>query len=231
MFRYDKVQRTLLLICICCIVIFRTITVEGIIRLAEEKLQVNANNSVVIAQMYATLDPNSSGIYNPELNEEYRQILIDNDYDFQKANNIAMNILKEKIRKDYKKLPDLLLRKGKNAYLDDAQMINWAQKSVVSDAYREQFSWFYLLLRYVDSIYYSGVVLCVLLSAYFTRNKYNFFILLCILGGGMAGLLVEGQGRYKYSIEPVWCISAAYGICFLLELRMKMFLQKKIKKS
>lgn len=137
------------------------------IRAAENKLQIEANNGVII-QMYAILDSNSSGGYNGELSGEYARMAEDNGYDFGKANCRALEILKEKISKNHAKM-------------------------------------FYLIA-----------------SAICVRNKYIFFILLCILGGGIINLVVESQGRYKYSIEPLWCRASVYGICCLFRWKVSV---------
>ena len=60
----------------------------------------------------------------------------------------------------------------------------------------------------------------MIVSAIFVRNEHNHFILLCVLGGCLASLLVESQGRYKYSIEPLWCVPSAYGIYYLGRLKI-----------
>ena len=223
---YGKMQRMLLVICLFCIVGFRGITQTVITCAAENELHVKANNGVIYVQMYATLDPNVGGGYNGKANEEYYKIAEENSYDFEKTNRIAMDILKEIIKCDYDKLPALLLRKGKDAYSNDSAMFWWALDVETGDEFKSKYPGFYSLIEYIDKVYYVGIVLCLMLSAILVQDKYNFFILLCILGGCMVSLLVESQGRYKYSIEPIWCISAAYGFYCLCKLKWSMIMHR-----
>ncbi len=217
--RFNKAQRVFLCICVLIIFFFRGIVQGGITYMAEAKLQIEANNGVIIIQMYATLDPNASGGYNEALNSEYAQMAAENNFDFEETNRIALGILKEKISRDFDKLPELLLRKGKDAYANDDAMFWWALEAEAGEEFKSQFPGLYPTLIYLDNIFYTAVVLCMIACVFFTRNKYIFFILLCILGGGMVSLLVESQGRYKYSIEPLWCLPSAYAICSLCRLK------------
>lgn len=222
-FEYRKAQRILLLVCVLSVLGIRWITCWGITYAIENKLQANVNNNVIFIQMYATLDPNSNGEWNPTLNAEYYQIIKDNNFDLKKSRHTAMEILKEKIKKDYDKIPRLLFQKARSAYANDSAMFCWALENEAGVEFKSRFPWFYPLIEYIDYIYYMGIVICLIVSAFLVRNKYNFFVLLCIFGGCMASLLIESQGRYKYSIEPIWCVSAAYGFFSCAMYKVKFY--------
>lgn len=205
---YDVQRRICLIVCILCILIGRIGIEHGAILFAESRLGVKANNGNAV-YLYVTLDPDASGGYDLERYLEYFSIVEENDHDFKKADKIAMDILKEKKKNGYKKMPSLLLKKGRAAYVSDDHMFDIVFGSEAKESFQATFPWVRPVIGYVGMIYYIGIVLLLLL-ALLTPDRYNFFVLLCILGGMLVGLLIEGQGRYKYSIEPIWCIPAAY---------------------
>lgn len=54
----------------------------------------------------------------------------------------------------------------------------------------------------------------------------SVYIGLIIAGAMSSQLLIESQGRYKYSIEPVWCVMAAMGVLFIINRIIRMKLNK-----
>ena len=205
---YDVQRCICLIVCILCILIGRMGVEHGAILFAEDRLGVKANNGNAV-YLYVTLDPDATGGYDLERYLEYFSIAEENDHDFKKTDKIAMEILTEKIKNGYKKMPSLLLKKGREAYVSDDHIFDVAFKLEANGSFQTTFPWVRPVIGYVGMIYYIGIVLLLLL-ALLTPNRYNFFVLLCILGGMLVGLLIESQGRYKYSIEPIWCIPAAY---------------------
>lgn len=210
---YDNHKRILLVGCVICILIGRMGIEKGFIFFAENRLGgVRCNNGNAV-YLYVTLDPDATGGYDLDRYIEYFNIAEENDYDFKKTDKVAMGILKEKIRKGYEKVPQLLLHKGREAYMSDEHMFDIALKHEVNDSFQLIFSWLLPVVKYIGMIYYMGIVILLLLSS-LIPNRYNFLILLCILGGVLVNLLIECQGRYKYSIEPIWCIPAAYALIY-----------------
>lgn len=213
-------QRIVIICSLGLIILGRFLTSNGLVAYAENKLGVEGNNGVVIIQMYETLDPDSDGKYNVELNTQYAQMAEANNYDYDLTNKMAIKILSDKIKKGYNKMPTLLLNKGKNAFSNNSNIFSWAFLSEVDTMMYNQLAGWYLVYLFVDIIIYVMVVLGIIISAVFGRNRGVYFILLCIAGGIMAILLVESQGRYKYSMEMIWTIPAAYSFYILINSRI-----------
>lgn len=210
-------QKIAIIAAFVLLLLVRMITSKAVIAYEEHRLGIPVGNNVIIAQMYGTLDPNSSGNYNREGNEEYYAIVEKHNYDYSAANKEALGILKSKIEKDFYLMPSLLLRKGTTAYVDDAAMMFCGLVESINDEgiitnYRAitQIIWF------VASVYYCMMVCFTLFGGIYNRNPKKTFIMLCLIGTIMVSLVVECQGRYKYSVEPLWCLLAAG--CFVPRL-------------
>ena len=46
-------------------------------------------------------------------------------------------------------------------------------------------------------------------------SENSLFIILCIVGVALELLLVEAQERYRYAIEPMFCILSGLGLYYL----------------
>lgn len=158
---------------------------------------------------------------------EYFRIAEENDYDFRKTDKVAMNILTEKIKNGYEKMPKLLLHKGREAYVSDEHMFDIALKAETNETFQSTFAWVLPIIKYMGMIYYMMIIILLLLST-MIPNRYNFFILLCILGGVLVSLLIECQGRYKYSMEPIWCIPAAYALVYWNKNSILVYVMNKL---
>lgn len=177
---------------------------------AGHKLGAEVSNNVVVSSMYGTLDPDSTGEFSKQGDEEYFEIVRNNNYDYKAANKEAFTILWDKIKAKPGKMPALLLRKGRTSYTDDGSMLYWAfvmnaKNQETYDMYR---SWIQIIWYYAG-FYYSLIALCLLGAIVYKVDRKKFFLALVILGGVMVNLIIESHGRYKYSIEPVWCVMAA----------------------
>lgn len=219
---YQCLKSNFVQICVmllACVMIFsgRSAFNTAIKNMGEGILGVSPNNGVISMQMFETLDPNSSGGYNVELNDEYMKIAEENNYDFELTNSIANNILKEKIKKDYNKMPRMLLHKAQNAYKSNEGMVGWALDKEIAEEYKDKFSMVCQIFKRGDQVIYLGIVILIMVSVVVNRDKYVFFLQLVMLGGAFVSLVVESQQRYKYSIISVWCIPAAVAGVWLLD--------------
>lgn len=203
-------KRLFFLIGLLTIIVFRSIIASLVINYCENRLGgVSVGNNVVVSQMYGTLDPNSTGEYNGEANEEYLNIVKKYNYDFDAANKEALSILKNKIVQDIDKMPALLYRKGTTAYVDDASMLYWV--FVVSNISEENYSYYRAIIQilwYLSALYYIFMAISLMIGMSFKTSNKKFYIGLIILGSIFVSLIIESHGRYKYSIEPLWCIVA-----------------------
>lgn len=223
---HSNAKRVVLILSVFLLFAGRKVTINTVDLLAEHVLGIEANNGGVVAMhMYGTLIPGAPGDYNGPANEEYRELAKQNNYDFKETNKQAMTILKSRIAEGIDQMPDLILRKGRMAYKDDSAVFFWVfEKELQQDTYQ-------LLestvngLKKVDSVLWVFVVLAAFIAAFAigrTKNQTVFFWLLCAVGFGMVSLLVESQGRYKYSIQPMWILLAVYGVKVLCDLILKM---------
>lgn len=222
---YDNWQRIILILGIGIIFLSRSICQTTITTVAERKLGVEANNGVVAAQMYVSLDPNGDGLWNAERVGEYQKIVKESDYDFSAANRQALKEVVQKVKDNLDKMPSFLLNKGTNAYSNDEDMLRWALDNQMNTDYHPYFISNIYIWKGISTLFYAFCVLCLCVSAITLRDKYIFFIELVLVGAMLSGLLIECQGRYKYSIEPIWCILVANAIYILLQwrkLRMKV---------
>lgn len=224
---YTNPQRVILILCMILCIFGRGIVQKGVVSLAEHELGIEVNNDgVIYKQMYTTLAPDAPGDYNEALIAEYMQMAEDNDFDFAQTNKMAMEILWERIRADYKKMPNLLLRKAKMAYENDSVMFFWAFEKGLDKEEYEQFADVIGAAIGLDTFFYLFMLIGIVISAVTVRNKDIFFMLLCILGGMMVSLIIESQGRYKYSIEPLWTVPVAYSIYMLCQCDWANVLQR-----
>lgn len=228
LFHYTSArQRVTLLIFLVILFLSRIGTQEAMSVGAKHIIGTIAGNSVIIAEMFTTLDPNTSGSYNEQGDAEYEQIVIKNHGDYSKANQEAMSILWQRIRKDIYKMPSHLLKKGTESYADDSSMLYWALRlGYVKESENEPASLGIRLLWEIARLYYSYIIVVIIIGCLVKPQKSKFFLMLSMIGSLCVGLLVESQGRYKYSIEPCWAILAA--VCFqdLIQTTNIFFLRK-----
>lgn len=215
----------ILIVCIGAIFLVRTLTQRSLLQICREQLNgITSNNSVIIMQMYETLDPDCSGGYDSERCRDYFSFLDRYEYDYKTANNMAIKTLLSRIMENPEKMPVLLFHKGQEAYKDNGDMFAWSFSGVESE-FKDSIINAIKKLVYVDKIYYNFIVILLMMATalVFKFKKEVYFGILIILGGGVAGLLVESQGRYKYSIEPLWCIIAAAALCMIVDLSLNRY--------
>lgn len=211
-FTYNFRQKAILILGIVLILTARTAVCSGTAYFAEKILGVSTSNGVIYWQIYETMDPTGTGSYNEEKFDEYLAIIEKHNYDFEKANKEALAVTIHKLKENIHLIPRFLLYKGGNSYCNDRSMLVWALSTEVKQECREQISRWLRWISPISVVYYLCVAICLLFSCVKMRDRYIFFCILVILGAIVSGLLIECQGRYKYSIEPLWCLVAADGL-------------------
>lgn len=215
-----KLHHFIIMALSCAIILIGRSTVNNAITsIGQDIFGITPNNGVISQHMYETLDPNSDGRYNVKLNNEYQAIVAENDYDFDRANAIAMSIVKERIAKDYKKMPKLLITKAQDAYCANEELILFALDKEVKEEYKSDFHPLTVILIKLDHVYYVFLALLLMLSVFINRNRYIYYIQLIILGCSFVSIIVESQQRYKYSMLSLWCIPIAYAIAWIYDKR------------
>lgn len=218
---YKKQQRIILFVGIILILLARSAVQTGGAMLAERKLGVKANNQIIASEMYVSLDPNGNGLWDPERLGEYQQMVQAHDYDFDAANREAMQEIVRRIKENLDKMPSFLLYKGTHAYGDDEELLAWPLDYSMNPDYHQYFIANIYLWKSISKLFYAFVVACLCISAVTLRNRYIFFIELISVGAILSGLLIECQGRYKYSIEPLWCLLVANAIYILMHIKSR----------
>lgn len=163
--------------------------------------------------MYESLNPESNGEYNAALNAEYMQLLEQNNYDFELTRKQAIEILKNRIISNESKMVKLISHKAYVSYGNDSVLIWWVTREMDPETYEETKN-LINMISYIDEIFWMTMIIGILI-ALFTKNKYTYFVMLCIYGGMLVSLIIESQGRYKYSIQPLWTLPTAYVIFML----------------
>lgn len=206
----DARRRLLLLLSLVLLLGTRWGTQKLLYAGTEQIIGTTSSSNVVVAEMFTTLDPDSSGSYSEEGDAEYERIVEKNNGDYDKANKEALSILWQRIQKGADRMPAHLLKKGAEAYADDSSMLYWALRLGYTKGSQDapaspaiQFLW--ILSRW----YYALILLAILIGCAGKTYRRKFLMMLTMLGSICVGLLVESQGRYKYSIEPCWAMLAA----------------------
>lgn len=215
LFKYCNTQRIALLLSIVCLFLCRATVQRGITHIAEQYLGTDANNNVIIWQMYESLDPGGSGAWDPIKVEEFQEIMQENNFNFDEGNKQALKILGERVSANLDQMPSFLLKKGVASYSNDDDIFWWSFDSLLRIETNSVFPSLTSLIRHFGNIYYIVIIIGILISAFTIRDRHTFFILLVILGAILSSLLIECQGRYKYSIEPIFAICLSNAIATL----------------
>ena len=215
--QYKGRRRAMLIGGVGLVIVFRLIFSSGMLLKAERELGGDVAEATVIAHMFESLDPNGWGGWDPDRMAEYMQIVRDHDWDFDSANAEAISILKSRIAVSPERMPGLLYSKGVSAYGDDSALLWWAVDAEWNQDWFNYFRGSISVLYYACGLWYVLAVILLIVAAFMCKDRGIFFILLIILGAVLAGLLVESQGRYKYSLEPLWCLPVGYALCRLCE--------------
>jgi len=213
LFEYANRQRKLLFFSIALLIFGRGLVQTGITVYAEHVMNMKVSNEVIYIQMYESLNPESNGEYNAALNAEYMQLLEQNNYDFELTRKQAIEILKNRIISNESKMVKLISHKAYVSYGNDSVLIWWVTREMDPETYEETKN-LINMISYIDEIFWMTMIIGILI-ALFTKNKYTYFVMLCIYGGMLVSLIIESQGRYKYSIQPLWTLPTAYVIFML----------------
>ncbi len=163
---------------------------------------------------YVGLGLENDGCYSGERYMEYRQYLIDNDFDTDKTNKYFANKILSEIKNNLYEYPGLLMRKANYSFTTDNAQLYWLKESLNDD---------YLgngvklvidsnIVR-INEIYYITIVILMVVSAVinvvFQKNNKLLFVNIIIFGSCLLLMFAESQGRYKYAFEVLMLIMAA----------------------
>jgi len=213
------------------VVVIRSCTLAIFENTAEKIIgeQVNKVSGAIICQMWESLDPNGSGTYDAEVAEEYLEIVQQYNYDFERANRALIQMTIKTLKTEYKKMPSFLIKKGRDSYGNDKHGIQVALEQELIEHYQSLETMEVIKkIEYLATLFYFFVVIGMVISCASFKNDKLFFIILVVVGAMSAGLLIESQGRYKYSVEPIWCVLVANAICILNNKVKKVYISWKV---
>lgn len=163
---------------------------------------------------YVGLGLENDGSYSGERYMEYRQYLIDNNFDTKKTNKYFANKIINEIKDNLYEYPGLLTRKANYSFTTDDAQLYWVKESLKDD---------YLgngvkkvidsnIVRYNEIFYISIIILMLfssILNIVYQKNNKLLFINIIIFGCCLLLMFAESQGRYKYAFEVLMLIMAA----------------------
>ena len=192
---------------------------KGIILNSLEKMIGNSiGNNIIPCYLNVGLNFDSNGMYDPDSYQIYFDTLKDTNYDFNKTNEIIMLNVKNKISYRYKEIPNLFNKKAKVIFQKDDDKLSWVKNSI---NLKQEISFSQFIennLSKKTNIYYLILIIGSILGIFYTlksKNENSLFIILCIVGVALELLLVEAQERYRYAIEPMFCILSGLGLYYL----------------
>ena len=193
---------------------FRSITKQFITNSIESILDVNVNDNTIPCYMYVSLHPQNSGAWNPDRYNEYFSFVSENNFDYDKANKIALEKLKDLIEDSPDYLVTLIPLKIYDAYHDNEHMFFCAYIAM-NEENQIAFKNFFDCLHTVDYIYYTIIILLVFASFFINLKRKSpkvFWLHLIIIGGILLVIFIESQSRYKYSVQPFWCVLSGFSL-------------------
>lgn len=196
--------------------ITKEITFQGLEKLIGKSLGRN------IAPCYLNVGLNSmgDGNYNDDLYQMYFTLLEQNEYHFEQTNYEIMNLLKKDLLRNYNQLPLKILKKAKRNIQGDHEKLIWVKESLDQKQKNVINEKFIKVGTIITNIYYLIIVVFAVGGVFYTlhyKNENVLFVILCIVGCMLELLLIESQQRYRYAIEPMFCLLAGIGFYYGLK--------------
>lgn len=212
-------RREMIYITICFILLlsFRNISKQTTLNNIESLLGIKVNDNTIPCYMYVSLHPNNAGGWNLDRYDEYFVLVSKNNYNYAAANKIALTELEDMITDSPDYLITLIPLKLYTAYHDNIHMFDCAYIAMTEEdqiTYRN----FFDILHTIDYFYYVIIIFLVFISFILNlkiKSPKIFCLNLIIIGGLMLVVFIESQSRYKYSIQPFWCILAGFSLEFV----------------
>lgn len=169
-----------------------------------------------IAPCYLNVGLNSAGNggYDERLYGQYFSILEKKDYDFEKTNAQIMGSLKKDLCENYRLLPDKLRYKAERNFTGDYDKMLWVKNSIEEKQIIGLSVWIRSYGFHVAEWYWLFIGVLALggiIWMIFNKNESALYIAACVIGVAMELILVESQERYRYAIEPMFCMLAGIG--------------------
>lgn len=174
-----------------------------------------------VAPCYLNVGLRDSGVYSPENYQMYFDTLKKYNYDYKKANREILKNLKYYLKEEVNKeeLKKLLDSKSKIIFGNDESKLNFLSLSIQNDnILAESIN---TDIKEINNKYFTIIVFLAIIGLIASNKEKNlklFLSYLIFFGGLLLILIIEGQNRYMYAIQPLLCIGAVSGINIISKL-------------
>lgn len=175
-----------------------------------------------ITPCYLNVGLNKKGVYDAVIYGEYENAVRENNYDYDKANDEIMDLLKKRLSDKDASIwqEDFFDNKANIIFGNDSAKISWVVDSInatgtmqitnfIENDYNDWNNYYFIIL----------VTLMTLGLISMNKNKdlKKFLLYLVLFGSLLLLLLVEAQNRYMYAVQPIICILATGGLFDLIK--------------
>lgn len=174
------------------------------------------NPSISSYLVYVGLGGNDTGSWQPEIMNHYRDIIKQDNDDYGQANKTMLHEALGNIKHRLSDIPTTIWNKNHNVQAGDDAKIYWVEASATSSGSTHLHDALQTILEPINSIFFGGIILLMCAGTYYlwgvSENwKMALLVIVCI-GCSLVLLIFEAQNRYRYVIEPLYCIIAAFGL-------------------
>lgn len=185
---------------------------QELLSFVSEKIGGITPDNGIFLHMYTSLDPSGTLSHNEELTEEYIELYTSTGCDPGAAHKRTMEVVRERIQENTLGFARLLLLKISRSYISgNREILEWSCQEYTQEE-GSKFKTFVLAAGALDDILYAGMAVMIIIAVIFDGRREVIFMALVIAGAMSSQQLIEAQGRYKYSIEPLWCVTASVGL-------------------
>ncbi len=174
-----------------------------------------------ITPCYLNVGLNGDGRYNAELYGEYYTAIRENNYDYDKANEEIIKLLKNRLfSKDSTLLdPNFFDNKATIIFGNDNSKITWVINSINAKEYIDASNILEDTIKPINNDYFIILVTLMAFGLVSIRNSNlkKFLLYLILFGSLLLLILVEAQNRYMYAVQPIICILATGGLFDLIK--------------
>ncbi len=201
-----------------------------IFKMEENLLDAKIMKNQIGLYMWVGFGLPNQGQYSNERYGEYYDYLEENNYDYAKASKYFQKKLKNEIKENYGKYPNLIKTKTIINFKEDDGQLGFLSYSIKENSANIK-DLLLTLVKDVNNIYYIIILLFTLLGCIYNikylKNNSLLFINITFFGGCLMLLFAEAQNRYKYALLPLLCIIAAIGLYYGYDLIKKIGKERK----
>lgn len=213
----ENLTNLCVVLCLCVLALFSTITHIPIISAIADR---PVNPSLVPYFIYIGLGGNNTGSWQPEIMTRYDSLIEEKKYNYEEANKIMLREALHSVKQRTAELPTTIWNKNKTVQATDEAKITWVEESARSANSHGLESMLRSIVQPLNGVYFAAIIILICAAIYSLwsenriRQNLTLLIILCI-GYSTLLLIIEAQNRYRYIIEPLYCIVAAYGVASL----------------